>query len=312
MRKYLVAFLIVSMLEGAAQPDGYRIVYNVLSDSVKGNYEVFITDMDGKNQKNISNYSGLDWVYRTYKDKIYFISDRDTTCRRCYKLYEMDQEGNNVRKISDLVLEDSWMDTRNNGKEMIVSARIGREIRVQLFLLNLEDGSYKQLTNDTAGYHTDPVFSPDGKQVVFRYRSDKRNRYMKTELFIMNADGTGMRQLTHYPKDDTTNTSGEYHAGPPRWNRAGNFISYMSFQKGKFEVYGITPDGKKQWQITHDEMGSGWHDWTPDGKWMIVDMSVRDKKVYDIYLVNSKTGKLTPVANTWKYEQAPSFVEIKR
>jgi TolB protein len=120
------------------------------------------------------------------------------------------------------------MDTRNNGKEMIVSARIGREIRVQLFLLNLQDGSYKQLTRDTAGYHTDPAFSPDGKQIVFRHRSNRRDRYMQTELFIMNDDGTEVRQLTYYAKDDTTNSSGQYHAGPPRWNKKENFISYTN------------------------------------------------------------------------------------
>lgn len=313
MRKWGSLLLLLGVLESIAQPAKYRVVYNVLHDTAKGNYEIFIANTDGTNQKNISNYSGLDWVYRTYKDKIYFVSDRDTACRRCYKLYEMDQEGNHIRRVSDLVLEDSWMDTRNNGKEMIVSARIGREIRVQLFLLNLEDGSYKQLTKDTACYYADPVFSPDGKQIVFRYRPNRRDRYMKTELYIMNDDGTGMRQLTYYPKEDSSIKSGEYHAGPARWNIKGNFISYMSFQKGKYEVYGITADGKKQWQITKTEgKETGWHDWTPDGKWMVVDISVPGKKIYDIYLMNNKTKKLTPIASTWKYEQAPSFVEIKK
>jgi len=294
-----------------AQKPPYKIVYNVLHDTATGNYEVYIMNIDGSDQKNISRYVGLDWVYRTYKDKIYFVSDRDTSCKRCYKLYEMDQDGNNIRKISDLVLEDSWMDVRKNGKEMIVSARIGREIRTQLFLLNLENGSYIQLTKDTSAYHTDPVFSPDGKQIAFRYRNERRNRFAKTEIYIMNDDGSDMRQLTHYPADDTTNRSGEYHAGPPRWNSKDNFISYMSFQKGKYEVYGINIDGKKQWQITNIEgREAGWHDWTHDGKWMVVDISVPGKKIYDIYLMNSESKKLSPLATTWKYEQAPSFVEI--
>ena len=87
----------------------------------------------------------------------------------------------------------------------------------------------------------------------------------------------------------------------------------MSFQKGKYEVYGITIDGKKQWQITNTENNeAGWHDWTADGKWMVVDISVPGKKIYDIYLMNSESKKLTPLATSWKYEQAPSFVEIKK
>jgi TolB protein len=313
MRIPILIILLMSAWAVNAQPAQYKIVYNVLHDIPKGNYEVFIMDTDGKNQKNISKYDGLDWVYRTYKDKIYFVSDRDTTCKRCYKLYEMNQEGENIRKISDLVLEDSWMDMRDNGKEMIVSARIGTQIRTQLFLLNMEDGSYKQLTNDTAAYYVDPVFSPNGKQIVFRHRSNRRNRFMKAELFTMNADGSGKRQLTYYPENDTTLKSGEYHAGPPRWNKKNNFISYMSFQKGKYEVYGITPDGKKQWKVTTTEgKDAGWHDWTADGKWMVVDISIPGKRIYDISLLNTKTKILTPLANTAKFEQAPSFVEIKK
>jgi len=52
--------------------------------------------------------------------------------------------------------------------------------------------------------------------------------------------------------------------------------------------------------------------WTTDGKWMAVDLSLRVKKIYDIYLLDILTGKSFPLATTWKYEQAPSFIEIKK
>jgi TolB protein len=60
----------------------------------------------------------------------------------------MDADGNNKKKLTNLQLEDSWMGNRNKGTEMIVSGRIGK-LRAQLFLIDLKDGSYKQLTNDT-------------------------------------------------------------------------------------------------------------------------------------------------------------------
>lgn len=305
--------MLLGGLAGVAQNTSWKIVYNVLDDTATGNYEIYSMDMNGKDQKNISNYSGMDWVYRTYRDKIYFISDRDTTCRRCYKLYVMDADGNGIKKVSDLTLEDSWMDSRGEGKEMIVTGRKGRDLRSQLFLLNLEDGSYRQLTNDTSAYYNDPVFSPDGKQVIFRYRPEKRNRDMKTELYIMNSDGTGMKQLSFYPENDTTASPGEYYAGPPRWNKAANFISYMSFQKGKYQVHAITPDGKKKWQVTSYKMEPGYHDWSPDGKWLLMDMTPGNgKRGYDIYLLNNETKELIRLTDSWKYETAPSFVEIKK
>ena len=59
-----------------------------------------------------------------------------------------------------------------------------------------------------------------------------------------------------------------------------------------------------------NEMESGYHDWTPDGKWLTIDMSpLTGKRGFDIYLMNSKTKKLTRLTDSWKYEQAPVFVE---
>ena len=49
-----------------------------------------------------------------------FISGRDT-CRRCYLLYEMDADGGNLRKVSDIRLADSWMSSRKDGTELIVT-----------------------------------------------------------------------------------------------------------------------------------------------------------------------------------------------
>jgi TolB protein len=220
-----------------------KIAYNVYYDTANGNYEVFIMNADGTGKKNISNSKGIDWVYYAYKDKIYFASDRDTTYRM-YFLYEMDADGNNIRKVSDLRLEDSFMSSRNNGTEMIVAGRIGKQIRQQLFLLNVKDGSYKQITTDTASSFNDPYFLSDGEQIVFRHRVDRRNfQNEKAELWVMNVDGTNKRQLTHYPHSDTTAQWHDYHAGPPRVIPNSNEISYMSFQKGNYSIFSISSDG---------------------------------------------------------------------
>ena len=191
-------------------------------------------DIDGSNQKNISKYTGLDWVYRTYKDKIYFISDRDTTCKRCYKLYEMDQDGNNIKKISDLVLEDSWMEVRKNGKEMIVSARIGREIRAQLFLLNLENGSYTQLTNDTSAYHTDPVFLPMENRSLFVTVPTGGKVCQNRDLYYGMMMAPLYDNLHNIPKKIQPHNSG----------RISCWSTEMEFQRKFYKLYVIS-----KWEI---------------------------------------------------------------
>src|SRR5688572_1075473 len=234
--KFLVALLLaVVFVSCKTTPEklaDLKILYNVYYDTLNGDYEIFSMNLDGSDKKNISNSKGIDWVYYAYQDKVYFISDRDTTYRM-YFLYEMDANGNHVRKVTDLRLEDSWLGTRNNGKELIVAGRIGKEIRNQLYLINTETVAYTPFAHDTTSHFNSPIFSPREDQVVFRYRKNKRNfQTEKTELWTMAADGSNMRQLNAYPESDTTAEWHAYHAGPPYWEPNQNVISYMSFQKG--------------------------------------------------------------------------------
>ena len=324
MRKiFFTPLLLVIALCSLSQKNNYKIVFNVLEDREKDNYEIYSMNMDGTDRKNITNMPGVEWAYYAYKDKVYFISDKDT-CHRCYFLYEMDAEGNNKRKISDLQLEDSWMSRYDiaTGEHLFVMGRIGKTIRNQLFLVNIKDGSYKQITDDTVSQKRDPLYIPVWKEIIMAYRPDKSLRkIVPDELWKFSYDtkadgpspfGVRKKQLTHFPKEDTTTQWFEYHAGPPQWNSKHKFISYLSKQKGQNQIYAITPNGKKQWQITTGELSSGWHGWSSDGKWLVMDKSTADGKTYDIYLMNYKTKKTIQLTTDAKYEQAPVIVEVKK
>jgi TolB protein len=294
---------------GTAQKQ-YRIVYNVLEDREKDNYDIYSMNMDGTDKKNITNTPGVEWVYYAYKDKVYYISDKDT-CHRCYFLYEMDADGNNKRKITNLQLEDSWMGSRNSGTEMIVAGRIGK-LRQRLFIVNLKDGTYKQILSDTVSYKSDPLFLPDGK-IVLRYRPDRKLRMsVPAELWMMNEDGSNQKQLTRFPKSDTTTPWFEYHAGPPQYNSAYKFISYMSRQNKQTQIFVTTTDGKEPSRITSGDLSSGWHSWSSDGEWLAMDKSSHEGKGFDIYLMNFKTKKEIRLTDSDKTEQAPVIVEIKK
>jgi TolB protein len=195
---------------------------------------------------------------------------------------------------------------------MIVLGRIGK-LRAQLFLINMKDGTYKQITNDTVSTKRDPFFLPGGKEIVLAYRPDRSLRQtVPDELWKINLDMSNKIQLTHFPKGDTITKWFEYHAGPPQWNSKYKFISYLSKQKGQNQIYAISPNGKKQWQITSGKMSSGWHSWSSDGKWLVMDKATPDEKSYDIYLMNYKTKKTVQLTSDAKYEQAPVIVEVKR
>ena len=313
LRCVALLYVLFAAQQYSAAQKNYKIVYNVLEDREKDNYDIYSMNMDGSGKKNISNTPGVEWVYYAHKDKVYFISDKDT-CHRCYFLYEMDAEGNNKRKLSALQVEDSWMSRYDiaTGNYLFVMGKIGKTVRNQLFRVNIADGTYKQLTDDTVSNKRDPLFIPELNEIVMGYRPDKALRKtVPDELWKMNVDLSNKMQLTHFPKEDTGTQWFEYHAGPPQWNSKYKFISYLSRQKGQHQVYGVTPDGKKQWQITSGELGSGWHSWSSDGKWLAMDKTNKEEKGYDIYLMNYKTKKTIQLTSDAKYEQAPVIVEVK-
>lgn len=287
----------------------YKIAYNVLYDKESDDYEVFIMDLDGQNKKNITHLKGVEWTYYAYEDDLYYISDTDTVHRN-YFLYKMKPDGSGKTKVSDIRLADSWHSSRKNGSEFIV--RPHRAVDTAFYILD-SNGKILNRLKPNLEMFNDPIFSPDGSQIVFRggMKSIKFERGYDDELYIMNADGTDLRQLTHFPKNDTLKTWHSYAAGPPHWNIKENFITYQSEQNGEYHLYAVTPDGKKQWKLTNNEFSEGWHDWSPDGKYLAIEAFDKEQSQFDIMLMDWDTKQVTKLTDsTYKYQQAPVFVKV--
>jgi hypothetical protein len=69
----------------------------------------------------------------------------------------------------------------------------------RLCRLDLDTGKVAVLLDDPDGGIRDPAVHYDGRQIVFSYRKGKGPYYL---LHTINADGSGLRQLTQGPYDD--------------------------------------------------------------------------------------------------------------
>lgn len=309
----IFALILLTLLVGATSQltAQYRIAFNTPEDSKTDNYDIYTMNIDGSDRKNVTKHPDVAWTYYSHGGKLLFVSDRDA-CKRCYFLYESDRDGGNIRKISNLQLEDSWMGSRNRGTEMIVSGRIGSGVRFQLFLIDVSTGHYRQLTNEPAAAFRDPTFSPDGKKIAYVYKKNRTDRAEFEELHVMNADGTNKLKLTTYPQNDPMAKEFGYKAGPPHWNAKYKFITYQSEQNGKSSIYAVTPDGKKHWKLTNSDLAEGWHDWSPDGEWLAFDARDAASGRYDIYLMNYKTKETKKITgdSPLKIHQSPVFIAI--
>ncbi len=286
------------------------IAYNIhIPDTTRDDWEIIKMNFDGSGKKNILNNDDVAWTYTAYKNRLFFISDRDT-CYRCFFLYETDANGKSVKKVSNLQLEDSWMSSRKKGEEMIVAGRIGRQVRFQLFIINTKSGTYRQITHDTSALHRDPCFSPDGKKIVFSYQKNKRDKSTHEELYLMNEDGSELTQLTHYPEDNPSAKAYGYRAGSARWHPTENFISYVSLQNGRHSIFAVTPDGKKQWKLIENPDSESWHDWSSDGKWIVFNSSDNAERQYHITLMNWNTKEKKQLTDTtYKSQLSPVFIQ---
>jgi Tol biopolymer transport system component len=87
---------------------------------------------------------------------------------------------------------------------------------------------------------TDPMYSPDGLKIVFISTHDG-----DPEIFVMNADGTGLRKLTDNTAVDAA----------PSWSPDGGKIVFTSDRSGSFELYSMNSDGSHQQMIPTDVEG---------------------------------------------------------
>lgn len=289
----------------------YMIAYNVLqfSEENKNDYEIITMELDGSNKKNVTNNPDVAWTYHAHGDRIFFISDRNASFREFY-FYEMKYDGTELKKISPTRLGDSWMDSRKNGKELIVCPHDQAD---GSFYLMDRSGKVLERISPNTPFASDPTFSPDGKTIAFVGKNQKinENTDFEAEIYTCNLDGSNLKQLTTYPKDDKTAEWFAYKAGAPRWHPTENFISYHSKQNGKYSLYGVTPDGKKQWKLTDLTDNEGWHEWSPDGKWLALETSNKDQSQFHIRLMNWETKAITLLTESeLQFQHAPVFLEI--
>ena len=235
-----------------------RIVYNVALKDSCTNYEIFSMDLNGKDKKNLSNWSGADWAYATHKDKIYFVSDRDTTSRIWF-LYEMDWEGKNIRRVFNQRVADSYLAIDSTGTTALIRPLVKRPVffRIDLSSGKILDSLVVPLINVS-----DPCYFPGEQSIVFT-GSDKPKG--GDELYKIQLDGMGLQKLTEYPANDTSAQWYETHAGYPTVIPRTNVISYFSKQNGKHSIYRVWAERPFGSQLLLEiKIEAGWHCWSSD------------------------------------------------
>ena len=80
-----------------------------------------------------------------------------------------------------------------------------------------------------------------------------------SDVYITNADGTGLRRLTTNRADDFD----------PSLSPDGSMVAFRSKRDGGNEVYAMRDDGSGQHDVSNDPADDWGLAWSPDGRYLV-------------------------------------------
>jgi len=270
--------------EGYFSPDGRKVIFQA-EEKDTGNpfYQIFVMDLETGNYRRVSPGSG-----RTTCP--YFSPDGS---KIIYASSHLDPDAKKHQAAEYVQREED----RKSGKRRRYQWDF--DPYMDIFEANVDGTGLKRLTT-TTGYDAEGSFSADGKQIVF---CSKRSGHL--ELYIMSADGSGVRKLTNAPN---------CYNGGPFFSPDGNRVIFRSDRKEKdrLQLYVINADGSGERALTDDDKWVFWAPyWNKDGKHIIYtaadhgDPMVRPN--YDLFWMNVDTGKKTRLTFSPGQDVLPVF-----
>jgi Tol biopolymer transport system component len=137
-----------------------------------------------------------------------------------------------------------------------------------VWVMNADDSGKTQLTDiDTRNFW--PSWSPDGRRIVFTHLVFYTGAVERDAIYVMNADGSGLRNVTS--KKGPGVTSADCW---PTWEKDGTITFYRNTRSGGLSKFSVNPDGSGLTRLVK-EAGSASGAWvkyeyglSPDGKWV--------------------------------------------
>jgi len=138
-----------------------------------------------------------------------------------------------------------------DGESFVFTGSVEKDAEgMDQYTLNIRTGKLTNLTNSPTVWDEHGVFSPDGKKILFMsaypYRDDPKASQVltiKTEFMLMNSDGSGLTQLTHF-KTPGYPESSDGIAANGAWSPDGKSLSLRQLFFPRYQDWTITFQGQ--------------------------------------------------------------------
>ena len=194
-------------------PDGTRIAFRSQRD---GNDEIYVMNADGTCQVNLTHDPVGDWSPAWSPDGTRIAFARFFDGKSYTDIATIAVTGLGLQRLTNAHGEyPAW--SPDGRRIVFASARDGN---YEIYLMNADGTGQTRLTNNPA-YDMAPAWSPDGSRIAY---DSQRDHYPpketgigpEFEIHVMQADGSGDRQLTNNSQEDRFPTWRQTRGSPLR------------------------------------------------------------------------------------------------
>jgi Tol biopolymer transport system component len=188
-----------------------------------------------------------------------------------YDIYDANPDGTGKRRLTDNPGYDAEGTLSPDGQTIVFTSL--RDGDLDIYTMHTDGTGLRRLTR-TLGYDGGPFFSPDGKLIVYRayhpataadsaeYRgllAQHLVRPVKMDLWVMNANGSDQRQITHLPGASFA------PAFTPDGRRIIFATNWRAPTSRNFDLYLVNLDGTGLEQVTTNPQFDAFPMFSPDG-----------------------------------------------
>ena len=257
--------------EGYFSADGSELIYQSELAGDNPFYQIFVLDLASGQSRLVSPGIGLTtcaWIHPT-QDLLMFSSTHD--------------DPNALAKQAEEIA------IRESGVERAYGWDYDRNY--EIYVAGADGSDPKNISN-ADGYDAEGSYSADGSQILF---ASNRSAYSRTlsraeqalfeddssyfmDLYVMDADGSNVRQLTHSPGYD----------GGPFFSPDGSKITWRRFNPdgNSAEIWVMNADGSNQRQLTADAMVAWAPYFHPSGDYLIYSSNQLGHANFELFLID--------------------------